>query len=332
MKKIFVFACTALVLFACNRNPFKVDLSGSNISFSYEHFGDDLFAIRNDVPGGLPALETRYPEILPLFAGSVITIGLPGDSAFTELLQSFVQDTLMNSVKEQVDEKIDQDKLKTDLEQAFRYYHYYFPNRVVPTVFGCVSGFNQSVIMTDSLMGIGLDKYLGRDCDYYPRLAIPRYQRMNMHPNKIVPDAMYAWTSTEFPFQGYGPHLADRMIYEGKLLYLLDALLPETPDSLKIGFTQTQLDFCREKEAAMWTYLAQHKLLFSTERMDIKRYVDDSPYTSSFTDQSPGRTGAWLGWQIVKTYMKRQPEVTIPQLLDDKDTKKILNSSGYQPE
>lgn len=326
-----MLACAGLLVLACSRNPFKVDLSDTKIDFRYERFGDDLFA-SNNKPEALQELETHYPDILPLFTAEVIRIGLPGDSAFTETLQRFVQDTLMNAVKKRVDEQIDPDKLQTELELAFRYYHYYFPERVVPVVFGCVSGFNQSVIMTDSLMGIGLDKYLGRDCDYYPRLAIPKYQRLNMHPDKIVPDAMYAWASTEFPFAGYGPHLSDRMVYEGKLLYLLDALLPDTPDSLKIGFTQNQLDFCHEKEAAMWTYLAQHKLLFSTERMDIKRYIDESPYTSSFTDQSPGRTGAWLGWQIVKSYMQKHPEVSIPQLLDDKDAKQLLNSSGYQPE
>ena len=331
MKKFLLLVCGSLLLFACSRNPFKVDLSNTTIDFKYDRFGDDLFAIKNDVAAGLPALETKYPDVLPLFTASVITIGMPGDSAFTEILQSFVQDTLMNSVKKKVDEQIDQDKLAADLAQGFRYYHYYFPKRTIPEVFGTVSGFNQSIIMTDKLMGIGLDKYLGRDCDYYPRLGVPQYQCMNMHPAKIVPDAMYAWASTEFPFEGYGPHLIDRMIYEGKMLYFLDALLPDTPDTLKIGFTKAQLDFCYEKEEAMWTYMIQYKLLFSTERMDIKRYVDDSPYTSSFTDKSPGRTGAWLGWQIVKTYMKKNPEITIQELLEDKDTKKILNSSGYQP-
>lgn len=331
MNKFLILAVGAFLLFACTRNPFKVDLSETHVDFKYDRFSDDLFAIKDDPASKLPALEAKYPDVLPLFTSEVITIGLPGDSGFTDILQSFVQDTLMNAVKKQVDTQIDQNKLKTELEKSFQYFHYYFPDKIVPEVFGCVSGFNQSIIMTDKLMGIGLDKYLGRDCEYYPQLGVPKYERLNMHPDKIVPDAMYAWASTEFPFQGYGPHLIDRMIYEGKLLYFLDALLPDTPDTLKIGYTKQQLDFCYTKEEAMWTYLIQYKLLFSTERMDVKRYVDESPYTSSFTEKSPGRTGAWIGWQIVKTYMKKHPEVKIPELMEDKDTKKILNSSGYQP-
>jgi len=332
MKRLFVIASCFILLVSCHRNPLKVDLSNTKIDFKFDAFDSDLFAAGKDLQARLPALEEKYPNILPLFSSEIITIGYPEDEGFTDRLNSFVTDSLILEVKGEADAAIDRNKIKEELHEAFRYFSYYFPDKVVPEVFTCISGFNQSIIMTDSLMGIGLDKYMGRDCDYYPRLGIPQYQRINMHPDKIVSDAMYAWSTTVFPFSGYGPQLIDRMIYEGKMLYLLDATLPDTPDTLKIGYTQKQLDFCKMKENAMWTYLAEYKMLFSSERMDIKRYVDDSPYTSSFTAESPGRTGAWLGWQIVKAFMKKHSEVTIPELMEEKDCKKILNLSGYQPE
>jgi hypothetical protein len=81
----------------------------------------------------------------------------------------------------------------------------------------------------------------------------------------------------------------------------------------------------------MWTFLAEHKLLFTTDRMSIKRFIDDGPYTSAFTDQSPGRTGAWIGWQIVRSYMKQNKEVTLAELMAKDDFQEILNQSGYQP-
>lgn len=332
MKKLFFLCICSLFAFAsCQRNPFKVDLSNTHINFKFHEFGNDLFAIRNNLNEQLPELENKYPAILPLFSTEVIAIGLPSDSGFADILGTFVNDSLMLEVKSKVDATIDRQLIDEQLTEAFRYFAYYFPDKVIPEVFTCVSGFNQSIIMTDSLMGIGLDKYLGRECEYYPRLGIPKYQQQNMHPAKIVPDALYAWYMSEFPFEGYGQQLIDRMIYEGKLLYMLDATLPDTPDSLKIGFSRKQLDFCNDRENAMWTYLAEHKMLFSNERMDIKRYTDDSPYTSSFTADSPGRTGNWLGWQIVKAYMAKNPGVTIPQLMQEKDCKKILNFSTYQP-
>lgn len=332
MKNLFfLLACIIVLLTSCKQNPFKVDLSETQMNLTFHRFGDDLFALADAPAEKLSELTSQYPSVLPLFGAEVIRIGLPADSGFTEILSTFIKDSLMLQVKRKADLAINQDEIKEGLTESFRYFHYYFPDRIVPEVFTCISGFNQSIIMTDSLLGIGLDKYLGRDSEYYPQLGIPQYQRLNMHPEKIVPDAMYAWCMSEFPFSGYGPQLIDRMIYEGKLLYLLDATLPDTPDSLKIGFTGKQMDFCKEREGAMWTYLAEYKMLFSTERMDIKRYVDDAPYTSSFTADSPGRTGAWLGWQIVKSYMRQHPDITIPQLIEEKDCKKILNQSGYQP-
>jgi uncharacterized protein YjaZ len=81
----------------------------------------------------------------------------------------------------------------------------------------------------------------------------------------------------------------------------------------------------------MWTYLAEHKQLYSTDRMSIKRYIDDGPYTASFSEGSPARTGIWLGWQIVRSYMKQNPEVKLADLLNNNNFQSILNQSGYQP-
>lgn len=142
---------------------------------------------------------------------------------------------------------------------------------------------------------------------------------------------MYAWATTEWPKADEGNSLLSQMIHEGKVMYFLDAILPELSDTLKIGFTKRQLDFCKESEASMWAFLAEHKLLFSTDRMSIKRFMDDGPYTSAFTDQSPARTGTWIGWQIVRSYMKEHKEVKLADLMEMKDFQAILNQSGYQP-
>jgi uncharacterized protein YjaZ len=121
------------------------------------------------------------------------------------------------------------------------------------------------------------------------------------------------------------------MIQEGKIMYFVDATLPDMHDTLKIGFTKRQLDFCKKSEAMMWTYLAEHKQLYTTDRMSIKRYMDDGPFTASFTNDSPARTGVWLGWQIVRSYMKQHPETTVADLMNNQDFQAILNQSGYQP-
>jgi len=66
--------------------------------------------------------------------------------------------------------------------------------------------------------------------------------------------------------------------------------------------------------------------------MDIIRYINASPTTSGFPLDSPGRTGVWIGWQIVRKYMKNFPETTLSELMQNSDYQQILNDSKYFPE
>jgi hypothetical protein len=332
MYRIILIFFIVVFIASCQNNPLKVDVSDVKISLNFKSYDDDLSAADDHLKQAIPKLQKEYGRFFTLFNYQMIGIGGPDSAGFYSQLQSFLADTMIVDLKGMVDKRIDKAQLKTEFTDAFKHYHYYFPEKIVPTIYTCISGLNQSVIVADSLMGISLDKYLGADCSYYPRLGLPEYKIRNMNPQKIVPDAVYFWAMTEYPISMQASKLIEHMIYQGTLLYFEDAMMPELNDTLKIGFTGKQLEFCRVSEQGMWAYLAEHSLLFSTKRMDIKRYVGDAPYTSSFTSYSPGRTGAWLGWQIVKAYMKKNPKVSLKQLMQTQDYLSILNQSGYQPE
>ncbi len=322
----------SLLAFSCQRNPLKVDVSDVELELTFKSYDDDLFASAENLEEKVAGLQAEYGTFFDLFNHHMIGIGGPEDENFYPQLEAFLSDTMIVNLKAEADLRIDRGRLKNDFTEAFRHYRYYFPGQVVPAVYTCISGLNESVVLADSLIGISLDKYLGADFDYYPRLGLPAYKIRNMHPQKIVPEALYFWAMTEYPISTQASKVIESMIYEGSLLYFVDAMQPEVHDSLKIGYTSDQLEFCQAGEADMWAYLAEHNLLFSTKRMDIKRYVDDGPYTSSFTTESPGRVGAWLGWQIVRSYMMKNPEMSLKQLMETQDYLQILNESGYQPD
>jgi len=151
-----------------------------------------------------------------------------------------------------------------------------------------------------------------------------------MKKEKIVPDVITALAIAEFPYNDSLDNVLNRMIYNGKIMYFLDQILPETHDSVKISYTPTQLEWCTQSESEMWTFLVENKILFKSDYMEIKRYFDDGPFTASFPRQSPARTGIWLGWQIVRSYMKNNT-VSLNELMLDKDYQKILNLSKYRP-
>ena len=332
MKGVVSLICICIIAVSCVRNPLKVNVSDIDVDLQVKHLDVDLLKLNKDqISDAVPELKQSYGEFFDIFTYRMIGIGGQEEDNFAEMLYSFVSDSLIRGLQTEVAEKIDTIGLRKDLELAFRHYKHYFPEKTIPEIYTCISGFNQSVVTSGNIIGVSLDKYMGAKSLYYKQLGLPVYKRRNMNPENMVPEMMYAWAVTEWPKTDNSNTLLSQMIQEGKMMYFVDAMLPEMHDSLKIGFTSEQVDFCKANEKHMWTFLAEHKLLFSSERMSIKRYIDDGPYTSSFSEKSPARTGVWLGWQIVRSYMKNNPEVQLDELLSNPDFQTILNSSGYQP-
>jgi gliding motility-associated lipoprotein GldB len=332
MKRFFFLFCLTAILISCSRNPLKIDVSNVSLDLKIKHLDVDLLKLKQDqMQAAIPALKRSFGGFFDIFTYRMIAIGGTEQENFPQLLYSFVSDTLIRTLETNIAQKVDTVQLRKELTVAFKHYKYYFPAKEIPVVYTCISGFNQSIVTAENIIGISLDKYMGADSPFYERLGLPVYKRRNMRTEKIVPDLMYAWATTEWPKPATANTLLSQMIHEGKMYYFLDAMVPDLSDTLKIGFTKKQLDFCVKSEASMWTSLAEKKLLFSTDRMIVKRFTDDGPYTSAFTDQSPARTGVWLGWQIVRSYMKGHPEVKLADLMNNTDFQNILNQSGYQP-
>ncbi|WP_445588924.1 gliding motility lipoprotein GldB [Sunxiuqinia sp. A32] len=332
MNRFLLILCLLIIFISCNRNPLKVNTSNVELQLQFKSLDEDLFEAQDNLEIELPKIQKSYGDFFTIFTHQMINIGGPDNDEFYMRLESFLKDLVIVGAKKLSDETIDKKKLESTFLNALKHYKYYFPEKSIPQIYTCISGFNQSIVLTENLIGVSLDKYLGEDCEFYPQLGIPKYKIQNMHQGKIVSDAMYAWALTDYPIKDDADKLIEHMVYQGKLLYFVDAMLPELDDTVKIGYSKEQLDFCELSEQGMWTYLAEQKMLFSTQRMDIKRYIDDAPYTSSFTADSPGRVGMWFGWKIVKAYMKKNPKVTISQLMENDDYLGILNQSGYQPD
>ncbi len=333
--KIGIFLLIGITsLLACKRNPLKVDISNIQEEVKINPFGKQLFDLEGkDTMQVVRELSEEYPDFFKLFTYRIISIGGIDDEHFPELIKLFLNDSLIEEVKTTTYAEFNDLKwLEKDLQKAFKYYRFHFPDKELPGVYTYVSGFNQSVVTAENIVGISLDKYLGRDCEFYRQLnSTPQYKVINMYKERIPSDVAFAWAITEFEDPNSAVTVLDNMIEKGKMMYLVDAMLPSTADSLKIGYTEQQMEWCEMNEPAMWTYLIEQKMLYSSKRMDIVRYINDAPSTSGFPVESPGRAGVWLGWKIVRQYMKKHPEVSIAELMDMHDYQKILNDSEYDP-
>jgi hypothetical protein len=323
----------ALITVSCHRNPLKIDVSDIDINLNIKRLDLDLFKITPDNSKvKIPELQKEYGKFFDAYNENIIGLGNPSDSLYPTYLNSFLTDSMRIQSVLKIDSVFnDLTVIRKKLEDGFKHYRYYFPQNTVPQIITILSGFNQSVALNNEAIGISLDNYLGSDCTFYTMLGVAKYKKENMHSGKIPFDVLYSWAISEFEFDDSKTTLIANMIYYGKMLYFLDAMFPDEPDHLKIGYQPEKLEWCIRNEPGMWTYLIEHKLLFNSERMNIVRFIGAAPFTSTFTNESPGRTGIWLGWQIVRQYMKKNPNVTLPSLMTENDDQKILNDSGYSP-
>ena len=291
-----------------------------------------LFTIPADsIPASIPHLEEQYGELFDLYSNGIIYIGSPKNPEYSEELTKFLTDTIMNLVYNRVTEVYPNMKdVETGLSKAFSTYRNTFPDRVIPSVYTLISGFNQSMITADTILAIALDKYLGNNEEMYFMLDIADYQRQAMDRKYLTTDCMKAWLYSEFPHNDSINNVLSNILYEGKIMYAMRQLFPQTPDSLLFGYTPDQMHWCRSNTAQMWTFMVDKRMLYATDHLTISKLIGQAPFTSLFTRESPGRAVVWLSYQIVASYMKHN-KTTLEALLLNNDDQQILAKARFKP-
>ena len=145
-----------------------------------------------------------------------------------------------------------------------------------------------------------------------------------------MPDCIRAMALTEFPYESEKDDLISNIIYEGKILYFIEAMIPGMADHLIIGYPEDKIEWMEGSEDDMWTYLVAENLLFSTDYMIIRNMTGEAPFTKEFSKDSPPRAGIWLGWQLVRKYMANTG-TSVQDLMTNNDYHDILRKSKYKP-
>jgi hypothetical protein len=152
-----------------------------------------------------------------------------------------------------------------------------------------------------------------------------------MHKDFIICDGMKGWALSDYGIDESTARMIDFMVSQGRLIYFLDKVVPDSPDTIKTGYSSKQLEWCYGNEKKIWSFFIDNKLLFSFDPNLMNKYVNDGPGTNGFPKESPGNIGQFIGWQIVKSYMRNHPEKTLQKLMEEKDMLKIFNESKYKP-
>ena len=316
MRKITFAIALTLALISCdNKSKVEKAVEAIPLKIKVERF-DKLFF--ETPPQDLNKLKKEFPYFFP--SGN-------DDSVWLNKMKNPLWRELYTEVQKKYSNF---EPVKEDLETLFKHIKYYFPQTKTPKVITVISemDYNNKVIYADSLVIISLELYLGKDHKFY---QFPNYLKQNFEQKQILPDVV-----SSFSIQKISPvsdnNLLGQMIYFGKQLVLKDLLLPDYSDADKMGYMPEQVKWCQENESYMWRYFIENELLYNNDQKLNNRFINPAPFSKFYLEidnESPGSVGSWIGWQIVRSFMKNN-EVSLEELLK-MNAKEIFEKSKYKP-
>jgi gliding motility-associated lipoprotein GldB len=318
MKKYFYLATIGLLLFSCD-NKSKVEKAVEEIPVEMKvvRFEQAFFDAK---PENLADVKAEYPDFFPEGTPDAVWIDKMQHPQWRELYQE-VEKKYKNFVTQQ-----------SEIEDLFKHIKYYFPTIKTPTIYTVISEMdnNSKAIYANDKLVIALELYLGKDHKFYGEF--PAYLRQNFEQRQMLPDIVSSFAFGVLP-NPKDKDLLSMMISSGKELYLKDILLPEYSDAERIGYSEDQIKWSKENESYIWEYFVNDKLLYSTDSKLANRFINLAPFSKFYLEidnESPGRIGQWVGWQIVRSFMENNPKVTIQDLIKMNE-KDIFELSKYKP-
>ncbi|MGL2963061.1 gliding motility lipoprotein GldB [Flavobacterium sp. RSB2_4_14] len=316
MVKYFIGILLSFFLFSCDQKS-KVEKAVEEIpiEIKVDRFDKAFFETK---PEDLQNLKATYPFFFPE--------GI-SDSVWIEKMQNKDWRALYQEVQKKYP---DLNKQATEIEDLFKHIKYYFPNTITPKVYTVIAemDYNNKAIYANDKLIIALELYLGKDVKFY---TDAEYLKQNFEERQMMPDIVSSFSWRKIPPPTDKTLLAN-MIYYGKELYLKDVLLPDFTDAEKIGYQPEQIKWCQENESYMWRFFIDENLLFDSDSRLSNRFINLAPFSKFYLEidnESPGRVGQWVGWQIVRSFMENN-EVSLQDMLK-MDAKELFDKSKYKP-
>lgn len=280
----------------------------------------------------LQKMNIEYRQPTKILIEDVLAIGQVNDDYILHKLRTYYSDTTLLHLLADVQLHYpDLDDVEKELTKGFRNLQKEVPGIHIPAVYTQISALNESVVVSDSLLGISLDKYMGEDYPLYKRFYYD-YQRQTMRPDRIVPDCFVFYLMSQYPFPMDDRRtLLDAMLHYGKMNYVVRQLLELSSDEDALGYSKEEKEWCHEHRKEVWNFIERNNHLETTDPMVVRQYIKPAPSEIFFGDKAPSLIGTWLGAKIVASYMKHHKEVSMQQLLEMTDYRKIFEESKFKP-
>ncbi len=329
MKKILNFLTISLLLFGCGKKDEckdTPDVSAIQAEVNIERVENELF--KNKSKEGIRA----YLQKDKILANKFFNLNqYPTDSLIVNSLYNTLNHPGLDTVYKETQAVFgDMKDVESQLTEAFKNIKFYFPDFYIPKVKTIITGLNNDLYVSDSLIVIGLDFFLGPKGTYIPN--IPNYV-LKRYQKQYLVSIIVALVSQKYnQVNMLDKSLLAEMLYYGKSYEFVKTMMPCTNDTIILGYDKQEVIDCDNYESVIWANFVQNNLLFKTDHFTVNKFVGESPKTYEIGDKCPGRIGRWVGWKIIQKYRAENPDITIPALMKNNDVKKIFEASKYKPD
>lgn len=270
----------------------------------------------------ISGLQKKYPFLFPIQFPDSIWKNQKNDENSRELYEK------SKKVFKDFEEE------KQILNNLFKHIKYYKPDFLPPKTFTLITNLDEEypVVYADSLLLIGLDLFLGRDSEIYK--GYPKYIKQTFDKENLAPKIAEEIIPKIFKIHKKKHTFLDHIIEKGKILYLKEIFISNAKEKDLIGYDTEKMLWAKDNEMVVWRYFIDHNLLFSTDRKLLFRFVNPAPFSKFYIAndrETPGRIGLWIGWQIVRQFMKKNVKIPIEKMLKMEATT-LFEKAKYKPE
>ena len=276
-------------------------------------------------------MAINYPEETKILIESVLRIGSVNEIDIENKFRKYFTDSpeRFQLVKDVSVKHHNLGQLAKDLKKAFTKLQKEMPSLHAPRFYTQISGFNQSIVVGDSILGISLDKYMGNDYAPYKDIFYKK-QIEQMKPSRIVEDCLYYWIESKMTITNYKEaNLLDFMLYIGKVNWVVYNILEdESLEESKDYYLKSDNDI-QEEWKNMSERLLRKEILSSTDKNTIREIMFGTHNKHNPDMMGLQAVGVPAGIKIIQDYMLRHKDLTYQQMFANERSEEILREAGY---
>lgn len=328
---IFIAGCT---IYGCTNDHVDVpDVSHIDPQLEVLRFEESYAAVdTSDWREDFEELQHKYPLFFDIYFQRIMADRPIKKDEISKLFIEIVEGNYLNDLLDSVRVEFqDLDPIIEEFARALQYYRYYFDDYRPKVLVTFISEFGVGACtIGEDTLGLGLDMYLGEGFSGYDPTVFPTYIQESMTPDFIPIHLSRTMIQNNMPGLENN-RMIDLMMHNGKILYALERILPAYDHHMLMEYTKEQMDWVQNNELQIWSHFLSNELLYSTRKQDYQKLTGPSPNAPGMPQEAPGQTANWIGWQIVKAYMKRHPDVGLQDLMMMSDAQELLEASRYRP-